>query len=569
MTIKKILLILSSGLLVVNCVSPSKSTSLVVTPVPEELPMDAILPQHFSGRAPASVEAGSGYVTFEQAVNTPVDGLSANPNAAQLLEDAKKYMKNRRKFGAIGAFLRICKEDANHPFCIAYKYKDLAVDHTRTKKSKISLSVVKKQLEKKNYEALKDVNVQSLIKAAKKLKFATLKDVSTDLAGVNTCMSEDIYIALGSILELDFPSDDVVNLNNQLLDKAQKCYDSENTSRAAFRLGMFKVWKNQCDEAIPLFDSTIKDQSVKYLHARSAYWNSFCRTQAGKEKPESDGDFYRDFPQSFNSLLADDGPTPLAYNLLASAVDPLVKLRTDNNPKFNALLDTLDAFIKIGEDKVAFNLIQSLKTEQIQNEEPQALLYFAVLCNRVQFGLLKFKLLTKVFEKSPQFRSLNTMKLFYPAWYLEIVTTFKDKINPYLIMALIRQESAFNPRAHSAADARGLMQLLPGTGRQFGKVPKHQLFDPKKNIDSGVRFFSYLMKRYNNQVHLALAAYNAGPLTVDSWLKLYPTENPLLFTDMVPYKETRDYVGSILRNWYWYSQLYGNATFPQQVQNDN
>jgi soluble lytic murein transglycosylase len=559
----------SSSFLLTNCITQPTPTAVVAAPV-SEIPMDAILPQRVQSRGPASVEVPAGYVTFEQAVNTPVDGLQSNPNVEKLTEEAKQYMKDRKKFGAIGAFTKICKADPSHPFCVAYKYKDLVVERNRTKKSRTSLSVIQKALKAKNYAALKDANINSLIGASKKLKFETLKEVSNDVAANEECISEDIYIALGSTLELDFPNDDVVNLNNRLLEKAQKCYNTENTSRAAFRLGMFKVWKNQCEEAIPLFDGSLKNQSVRYLHARSTYWSSWCKNHATSPAPaEIAGNFYKDFPQSFNSMLADDGPTPLAYNLLSTAVDPLVKFRTDNNANFNSLLDTLDVFIKIGENDIAFNLLQSLKTDQVQNEEPQVLLYFAILCNRVQFGLLKFKLLTKVFEKSPQFRSLNTMKLFYPAWYLDVVTTYKDKINPYLIMALIRQESAFNPRAHSVADARGLMQLLPMTGKQFGRVQKHQLFDPKKNIDSGVRFFSYLMNRYNNQVHLALAAYNAGPTTVDSWIKRYPTDNTLLFTDMVPFKETRDYVGSILRNWYWYSNLYSNATFPaQQVSND-
>lgn len=559
MTIKKSLFFFSCFALINSCAT---STNIEAPP---GVPIDAILPQEVSvvggGRGPASVEPPAGMVTFEKAVNTAVDGLKPDESTDKLLAEAKQFMKDRKKFGQIGAFLRICKSDSGHPFCVAYKYKDIVVERSRDKKNKVAVKTIHKHFKDKNYDQLKDVGFSSLLTAAKKMKFETLKETSKDVAEQSQCLGEDVYTALGSTLELDFPNEEVVDLNNKLLERTQKCYTTETAARAGFRLGMFKVWRNQCDDAVAVFENALSNPNIKSLNARASYWRGVCKT---KNAPTTNyANFYKEFPKSFNNMLADDGPTPLAYNLLASALDPLVKFRTENNANFNLLLDTLDAFIRIGENDIAFDLLQNLRTDQVQNEEPQVLLYFAMLCNRVQFGLLKFKLLTKVFEKNPQFRSLNTMKLFYPAWYLDVVTTYKERINPYLIMALIRQESAFNPRAHSVADARGLMQLLPVTGKQFGRHSKQDLFNPKKNIDAGVRFFSYLMTRYNNQVHLALAAYNAGPTTVDNWMKRYPTENSLLFTDMVPFKETREYVGSILRNWYWYSELYSN-TFPSQ-----
>lgn len=73
----------------------------------------------------------------------------------------------------------------------------------------------------------------------------------------------------------------------------------------------------------------------------------------------------------------------------------------------------------------------------------------------------------------------------------------------------------------------------------------------------GVRFFSHLLDRYSGDVELALAAYNAGPDRVDEWMRRYPfVENPMLFVDLIPFKETREYVASIARNYYWYLKLY-------------
>ena len=81
-----------------------------------------------------------------------------------------------------------------------------------------------------------------------------------------------------------------------------------------------------------------------------------------------------------------------------------------------------------------------------------------------------------------------------------------------LLLALSRGESNFNPRAVSKADARGLMQILwPGTAKHLGITSEEALFDPCTNVDAGARYFRELLNRYDNNIHLSLAAYNYGP----------------------------------------------------------
>mgnify|MGYP002078636672 FL=1 len=100
---------------------------------------------------------------------------------------------------------------------------------------------------------------------------------------------------------------------------------------------------------------------------------------------------------------------------------------------------------------------------------------------------------------------------------------------------------------------------MPSTARLFGKINRTQLKDPEQNVKIGIRFFEKLLNRYDGDVHHALAAYNAGPGKVDEWIKKYPTNDPLLFADVIPYRETREYVAFILRNYYWYQYLSGQA----------
>jgi len=125
-------------------------------------------------------------------------------------------------------------------------------------------------------------------------------------------------------------------------------------------------------------------------------------------------------------------------------------------------------------------------------------------------------------------------------------------IDPAWAYAIIRAESAWTTDARSAADAWGLMQLLPGTARQLAKVENvafsaaGALFDPDLNIRLGTRYLSNMADRYDGSPWLASAAYNAGPDPVGRWLAARDTLEPDFFIETIPYKETRDYVARVL-----------------------
>jgi soluble lytic murein transglycosylase-like protein len=109
----------------------------------------------------------------------------------------------------------------------------------------------------------------------------------------------------------------------------------------------------------------------------------------------------------------------------------------------------------------------------------------------------------------------------------------RHAINPHLVAALIHVESAFNPRAVSPKGAYGLMQLLPETARRFGLTKKKDLYDPRKNLEAGVRYLEWLANRFGGDTQKILAAYNAGEGAVQR------------FGGIPPYQETQSYVQKI------------------------
>ena len=105
-------------------------------------------------------------------------------------------------------------------------------------------------------------------------------------------------------------------------------------------------------------------------------------------------------------------------------------------------------------------------------------------------------------------------------------------LNPSLIAAVVRAESAFDPAAISVKGAQGLMQLMPATARRFG-LRAGEAFEPAKNLDAGARYLSWLVDRFDGDLPLALAAYNAGEGTVDR------------YDGIPPYRETQNYLRRI------------------------
>jgi soluble lytic murein transglycosylase len=170
-------------------------------------------------------------------------------------------------------------------------------------------------------------------------------------------------------------------------------------------------------------------------------------------------------------------------------------------------------------------------------------------------------------EEQAEYQTLSKQSIYwqarYPFPYLQEIEKWSKErqLNPLLVTALIRQESRFESKAKSIADAMGLMQVLPSTAKWIApqiKVDSKtiKLYDPNDNIMLGTWYLDHTHQQYNNNSLLAIASYNAGPGNVSKWLQTLPTQDPDEFVENIPFDETRNYVRQVLGNYWNYLRLY-------------
>ncbi len=166
--------------------------------------------------------------------------------------------------------------------------------------------------------------------------------------------------------------------------------------------------------------------------------------------------------------------------------------------------------------------------------------------------------------------SVNALKYvlyrMYPVTYSEYVQKYSEQYNldEHLVFSMIKAESSFNPNAVSPRNAKGLMQIIDSTGEWAAEkmniedFTTAQLMEPETNIHIGCWYIARLLKQYNQNTELALAAYNAGSGNVSKWLKDESISKDGTTLDRIPFEETRNYVNKINKYISMYKKLYDN-----------
>ena len=156
-------------------------------------------------------------------------------------------------------------------------------------------------------------------------------------------------------------------------------------------------------------------------------------------------------------------------------------------------------------------------------------------------------------------------QMLFPMPYQGVLVSSARRfgLDPYMVAALIRQESEFNPVAHSYANAYGLTQIVPATGRMLARqqgIPWSSpdlLYQPATNLRLGTFYMRALLNQWSGRWEETLASYNAGASRVKEWLSWASYREPAEFVESIPITQTREYVQSVIRNAAVYREIYG------------
>jgi soluble lytic murein transglycosylase-like protein/TolA-binding protein len=187
--------------------------------------------------------------------------------------------------------------------------------------------------------------------------------------------------------------------------------------------------------------------------------------------------------------------------------------------------------------------------------------------------LAHWEMKSHISEAGPTLRNIRDWGTAFPLQYMSTAHQWGIKygVDPFLVQAIIRQESGFRPEVKSYAGAVGLMQLMPGTARYTARVfleddgvsyRRRDLIKPEQNIRLGTMYIRVHTAHAVDNVALALAGYNAGPAPLQRWIRQYGDRELDAFVESITYREARGYVRKVMTSYITYSGLYGDGRLP-------
>ncbi len=313
---------------------------------------------------------------------------------------------------------------------------------------------------------------------------------------------------------------------------------------------------------------------------RAQYWASLCREMTGDTLTA------RRLRRDLGREMWDDYYTLKSYLLekayLDSTLELVQGLKTVRNPLhyygkgFQKHLAEFERVFLLNDLLGAKYAQLELATIKINRRNLQEWIAIAEAYKRLQLFGLAYKTYDKINKRF--YRNLSySEKMFilkerFPFYYDGIINRYCRRygLEKELVLGLIKQESAFDQNAHSYANAYGLMQLIPATAKDMAhlaQLPRFNLsmlFNPEVNIHLGTLYLKQLSRQFHGDKLRMLAAYNAGPHRVKRWSKIPFSDKDDFWVENIEYKQTRDYVRHVIKNYWAYKLLYNNFQVDQQ-----
>ena len=369
---------------------------------------------------------------------------------------------------------------------------------------------------------------------------------------------------------------------SEILVLARALAPKEEMSEATFYL----LWPHLINKDYKSMRAIIEkfnlEKNFETFDSKVKYWIAYAMLKTGDTKKANNffNQIINSTPYSFYSIIS--LKEIAVQNKGMSEEDILAKLISKNSPaefKMDVISELLKDSLKRlavwnalkheGFATLEIRHIQSLDkniafkdnefAKKISNNEYKEFIVLNLV--RLLHSQDKFIASFKVFQESLGENSLSLnyrlIKYIFPDDYMGLVEANSSDLDPLIVISLIRQESAFNPKATSRVGAKGLMQLMPATAKRFNrKLQVNHLNDPKTNVAIGTKYLKLLLTRFDGNLIYALASYNAGENRIDRWKKdIFRNDDPLATIEAIPFEETRNYVKLIYRNKFFYSLL--------------
>jgi soluble lytic murein transglycosylase len=415
------------------------------------------------------------------------------------------------------------------------------------------------------------------------------------LAATRGVGDRDRYVALARNLIVDFPDspwaeetlnnlasyyvtlDDDATADRVFRELSERFPKGRYAERAAWKIGWWAYKTGDVREAVEIFETAAAAFPRADYRPAWLYWAGRARDRAGE--PELANARYRlaatDYLNSYygrlaSTILAGRQQPPAARSVRSDASAALLNVRVPNDATIRQLIA-----VELFDDAVR----EVQYAQRVWGDSPALQATLAWIRHEEGLDMRaseRFERLrgaiTTMRRAYPQFLAAggedlppDVLHIIFPLDYWPLIKKYSDArgLDPYLMAALIAQESTFTPEIRSAANAVGLMQLLPSTARRYARkvgirFSTASLTQAESNIRMGMAYFKDLMDRFGSP-HLALASYNAGEQRVARWLAERPGFAQDEFIDDIPFPETQNYVKRILGTAEDYRRLYGGG----------
>lgn len=345
-----------------------------------------------------------------------------------------------------------------------------------------------------------------------------------------------------------------------------------NDGETVWTLGWTQLLAGLDQEALDTFARYVQQYPDADYTSNALFWTGKTHEKRG-ETEKRDASFQKlitMYPYSYYSARA-RAISGMPDNLLMPAGEPrqFPDVSTAADPQTAAVLTSVRELVAVG---LADDAARQIRTEiGSRTGDPALAFNLADLYSRAGQPLQAMGTLQRTFREFVRHGGANVPQRFWeilyprPYWNAVQESAARSGVEPLLIAAIIRQESAFDPNVVSNAGAVGLMQIMPdeaariATAAGLGAITREQLFDPKTNIAVGAAEIRQKIDAMDGKQILGIASYNAGEAAVGRWIAKTALDDDVdVFVESIPYAETRLYVKNVTRNLFEYRRIYGS-----------